>query len=103
MKINLDGHICVVEREPEDRELYRDSLLFHSVRNQLRRQGYDVIKKLMWKDGHSTDDSRHYVRERYWKFAVLFESYQLRNAIKDYNRGSVILRVMRWDNLHKKK
>ena len=96
MKVILDAHACLVEREPGDRKLYQDSLLFHVVRNELRRQGFDVVKRLMWKDGHLTDDSRHYVRERSWKFAVFFESYQLRNAVEDYNRGSVILNVTRW-------
>lgn len=96
MKVTLEETCCTVESEPGDKKIHSDSLLFHAVRNELRRQGFDVIKRLMWKDGHLTDDSRHYVRERSWKFAVYFESYQVRNACDDYNRGKVILDVPRW-------
>ncbi len=100
MKVNINGHICLGQREPGNPKLYRESLLFHAVRNELRRQGFDVIKKLMWKDGHLTDDSRYYIRERSWKFAVFFEFYQQNNAVADYNRGGVLLSVTRWEDPH---
>ena len=77
MKITLDinpttgNGTCLVEREPGDRRYRRggygslaESHLLHHVKEALNKQGYNFIKKRMWRDGHMVDENQSYLRER---------------------------------------
>ena len=96
MRVALKEHTCEVGWEPGDPKLYNDSRLLYQVKRQLQKQGFDVVKKLMWHDGHLVDDHQHYLRERRWKFCVYWDQWAIRNACEDYNKGEVELCVERW-------
>jgi len=93
MKVELSNSGCKVTRGAIDQKLYSESHLLHLVKKELIRQGYDVIKKLMWKDGHLVGDTQHYIRERKGKFAIWFGSYAIRTSYEDYNEGEVVYQV----------
>ena len=85
MKVTINAHNVVVERDG-DEKVYSESLLLHRVKLELIRQGHNVIKKRMWKDGHMYgDDTTQYIRERAWKFAVYDGEYALRRLYEPYN------------------
>jgi len=70
VKLDFDKHVCEVTKEKGDPRFYSGSwgdaesrFLYH-VKQQLVKQGCDVIKKRMWKDGHLVDDSQQYIRSR---------------------------------------
>ncbi len=94
MKVKLSNGGCKVTREIKDPKIYSESRLLYLVKKELIRQGYDVIKKLMSKDGHLVSDTEHYIRDRRDKFAIWFGSYALRFSYEDYNKdGEVIYQV----------
>lgn len=104
VELDFDGHCCVVTREDGDPKFYgarnaagESRLLYHVVQ-ELRRQGHDVIKKRMWKDGHMVDDMQQYVRSRNKRcspnFAVWNGSWAIRGAEEDFNsEGKVVLNL----------
>ena len=68
MKIDLQEHILIVERETNDITYPNTSggesrFLYH-IKKELNKQGYDMIKKLMRKDGHLVDVRQQYIRSR---------------------------------------
>ena len=107
MKVELDfkTKCCVVTREKDDPKFYgtfraagESRLLYHVVQ-ELKKQGHDVIKKRMWKDGHLVSDCQQYIRSRNRKcrpnFCIWNTSWQIRGAEDDWNReGSVILSLV---------
>ena len=73
MKVTLDfdSHVLIAEREDGDPKSYYgtvdakgESNLLYAIKEELIAQGYDVIKKRMWKDGNLVDDMQQYVRTR---------------------------------------
>lgn len=55
-------------RENDDQKYYGDieakgeSLLLHHLKQLLNANGFDLIKKRMWKDGHMVDVYQQYLR-----------------------------------------
>lgn len=70
MKVTMFETVCVVEREPGDpkftgvKDAKGESRLLYHVQKELKKQGYDFIKKRMWKDGHLVSSLQQYLRER---------------------------------------
>ena len=64
MKVTLTETQCIVERTTDDPNFYAESHFLYHVKLQLIEQGYDLIKKRMWKDGHLVDDRQQYIRSR---------------------------------------
>lgn len=70
MKVEIIGNVCHVYRESTDLKIYGvvnaagESRLLHLVKQELNKQGYDLIKKRMWRDGHLVDDLQQYLRTR---------------------------------------
>ena len=100
MEVELNDTYCKVIREPGDPKIYSESTLLYKVKRELIKQGYDVIKKRMWKDGHLFgSDTTQYIRSRRTTnkpFLMIYdESYQLRLSYEDYNKGELILTVDR--------
>jgi hypothetical protein len=104
MKIKLEGSTLTVTREESDKKYYGmvngkgEHNLFHAIKNELNKQGYDLIKKLMWKDGHLVDDMQPYLRTRKkgaGKADICIYSgfWALRGANEDFNNGEVSLNV----------
>jgi len=104
MRVELKSYSCIVFRD-NDSKIYSESLFFHKLKTELIKQGYDVIKKQMWKDGHLVDDNQYYVRSRETKenktdmrrsFAVYDTQYAFQFAYEPYNKdGQVTLAVIR--------
>lgn len=70
MKVEIIGGTCKVTREEGDKRYSGviggkgESNLLYAIKNELNKQGYDLIKKRMWKDGHLVDDMQQYLRTR---------------------------------------
>jgi hypothetical protein len=103
MKVTLAKNECKVIRENGDPKYYGmsgESKLLHHIKLELIKQGYDVIKKLMWKDGHMYgDDNLHYIRSRRytendWLF-IYDNEYAIRAMTEDFNKGELSLAVDR--------
>lgn len=107
MIINLDfeKHTCTVIKENGDPVFHRsnwsdaESTFLYHVKKALINQGFDVIKKRAWKDGHMVDDTLQYVRTRKLscegskdEFYIYNSNYALWDAGEIFNRdGQVIL------------
>jgi len=50
----------------------------------------DLVKKLMWKDGHMVADTQHYIRDREGRFAIFDDQYSVRDSAKDFNAGKTV-------------
>ena len=108
MKVHLSFSTkeCYVWREKGDPK-FRDSgwgsgesrLLYH-VQQILKKEGHDLIKKRMHKDGHMYGDEKmQYLRTRSPKSArphiyIYDAEWQLRNSATDFNEnGEVTFRM----------
>lgn len=99
MKMTKSQGNVTLTREPGDRRFKNDSDLFYKLRNLLRAEGEDVIKKEMSKDGHMVSDHVFYVRSRNpgrpGTYGIYDPRYQLRSVAEDFNKeGSVTLTVV---------
>ena len=114
MKVTLDPErcICLVEKEPGDQTYHGvryaagESLLLYHVKKILNSQGYDFIKKRMWRDGHLVDDMQQYLRERKpvddRMFAIYNTFWQIEGADERLRRdGKVVLGLTNlWKGYH---
>jgi len=76
MKVELtrdtgsDRGVCIVTREEQDPTFRNggwadaESTFLYRVKQELIRQGHNVIKKRMWKDEHLVDERQQYIRTR---------------------------------------
>jgi len=96
MKIEIIGARVIVRKEESDKRFRSDSQFFYALRNALRAQGRDVIKKLMAKDGHMVSAGVYYIRDRKGAYAIHDQNYQIASAAEDFNKdGFVNLRLER--------
>jgi len=104
MKIQLKQNKCVVTRESKDPKFYGtinakgESNLLHVLKTKLNEQGFDFIKKRMWKDGHLVDDMQQYLRERVpvkgRQLCIYNDAWAIQGANDPYNeKGEVTLAV----------
>jgi hypothetical protein len=105
MLITFKGNTLTVIREENDPKYYGtvngagESKLLHAIKQQLNKQGYDLIKKRMWKDGHLVDDLQQYLRTRAKgkgnaDIYIYSPFWALRGANEDFNKGEVNLTVV---------
>tara|TARA_R100001143_G_scaffold59327_1_gene57879 strand:+ start:301 stop:603 length:303 start_codon:yes stop_codon:yes gene_type:complete len=100
MFIEFKYNKAVITKEPSDKRFRTESALLYAVKKELQSMGHDVVKKLMWKDGHLVDDTQYYLRERSWKFALYDDDYALRCLHKAFNQnGQVTLFYDYWGEL----
>lgn len=104
MKVSLivkeNQGTCTVEREDSDPKFRdsgwgnADSILLYHIKQALNAQGYDFIKKRMWKDGHLVDSDQLYLRERKSKnkrmLAIYSQYHAIRSAAQDFNEDGVV-------------
>lgn len=115
MKVNLDlnKNVCTVTKEQADPRYTRgyaepESTFLYHVLKALKRQGHDVIKKRMWKDGHMMDREQQYIRTQKYcttphftpgEFAIFNWDYAICDLGEEFNDlkagESLILRVER--------
>jgi len=100
MKVELRTNSCVVTRETNDKRYYGtrnaagESALLYAVKQALNSQGYDFVKKRMWRDGHMVDDMQQYLRERDVRgqrcLAIYNRSFAVEGANDILNREGVV-------------
>ena len=91
MNIEIKRNIVTVSRLNDKEKFYSESSLYYQIKKQLIKKGYDVIKKLMWKDGHLMgDESTYYIRDRKWRFLIFDGEWQLRFLHEDYNKNGYV-------------
>lgn len=105
MKVTLDVKrgVCEVQKEYGDPRFTRgyalpESTFLYHVLKALKAQGYDVIKKRMWKDGHMVDDTQQYIRTRKYmtapdstpnEFAIWNTNFAVCDAGEEFNKLKV--------------
>lgn len=100
MKIEINGTTVTVTKEATDPKYYSESTLLHNIKKTLNGMGFDLIKKLMWKDGHLTSETQHYLRSRKVSknanvLMIWDENYQIRQLITPWNEeGKVWLTIV---------
>lgn len=107
MKLEFKGpYLLEVTREEGDPKYYGvknaagESKLLHAIKTQLNKEGYNLIKKRMWKDGHLVDDCQQYLRTRKKEtgkdyIAIYNSRFQIEGADVQFNEGQVFLAVER--------
>jgi hypothetical protein len=77
MRITLYGDRLDVERQ--GRKFRNESAWWYALKNELNAQGHDLIKKLMWKDGHMYgDEHTYYLRHRTQGYCFYDPEYAVR-------------------------
>jgi 3-dehydroquinate dehydratase len=105
MKVTFKQNSILVERENTDPKFYGlanakgESALLYAIKTELNKQGYDLIKKRMHKDGHLVDDIQQYLRTRKKGAGkadvyIYDASFALRDAAADFNKGAVELALV---------
>lgn len=106
MKVTLDKDkgIVYVLRESNDPYFKHsgwsdaESTFLYHVKQELIKQGYDCIKKRMWKDGHLVDDTRQYIRDRKGKWYIYNPCWAVRDAGDEFNKyGTYELWYEEWE------
>ena len=108
MKIEMiDDNTCRITKEKGDPTYTAsgwgtaESRLLYHVKNQLNEDGYDLIKKRAYKDGHLLDDDMLYLRTRGPKSKgpavyIYNDKFALHDAGKEYSKkGAVDLHIDR--------
>lgn len=103
MIVTIRENSAVITRESTDKKYYGlsgESLLLYNIKNALIKQGYDVIKKRMWKDGHLYGDvTLQYIRTRNKNandFMMIYDgNYAVRAMTEDFNNGELTLNIER--------
>lgn len=73
-----------------------ESQLLHHVKAELKRRGFDVLKKRMHHDGHGVPDTLQCVRDRRGEFIIFNANYAEGDAGLIYNKtGEFTFRVVR--------
>lgn len=104
MILEITEHRLIVKREETDLKYYGtinaagESKLLYAIKKQLNAQGYDLIKKRMWHDGHLVDDMQQYLRTRKKgsgkaDIQIYNPIWAIRGANDDFNNGEVILTI----------
>jgi hypothetical protein len=97
MKLKFDDNSLIVTRTKEDQTFKNESHFLHWVKRKLQDLGYDVIKKLMWKDGHLVSDTQHYIRSRNMRrnwVMIYSDHYAIADLGEEFNeKGEVRLAV----------
>jgi hypothetical protein len=102
MIVAIQGNICTIVRQPGDphfsgvTDAAGESRLLYHVKKALNDQGYDLIKKRMWKDGHLVDDLQQYLRTRKPSgdpdkdIYIYNEQWAIKGAEEDFNKHGIV-------------
>jgi hypothetical protein len=100
VELNTQKRTCKVTKEAGDKRYTRgyalpESGFLYDVLQALKKQGHDVIKKRMWKDGHMMDDRQQYIRTRGYmtslknaagEFAIFNNYWAMEDAGEEFNK-----------------
>lgn len=101
MIVSVSGRTATVTREKGDTPVRggtrstAETAFYGRVRDALRKQGLDVVRKEMAKDGHMVADGQPYVRARDGSFCLWDVNYAIRDIAEEYNGpdGTAVLFV----------
>lgn len=98
MQYELKEHEIIVKRG-DSPKIYEETAFWHQLKKLFNADGHNMIKKLMWKDGHLTDDTRYYIRSRKIKptgsIMIYDDNWVFRNVYEPYNKdGEVTLDIV---------
>ena len=102
--IKMKGARCrgvvILELSKGDKRPRSESHLMYMLKCALAESGKagtrDLIKKLMWKDGHLVADTQHYIRSRHGTVMIWDSDYSIRDSVKDLAKdGSVKFMIVR--------
>jgi len=104
MIVTFEGNICIVERESTDPKFYGivnaagESRFLYHLKEHLNKQGYDLIKKRMHKDGNMVDEMQQYLRTRNKKspfphIYIYNHKWAIEGIEEDFNKGRAVLSV----------
>lgn len=99
--LNFKNNVCRVIKESGDPYFKNsgwtlsESIFLYHVKAELIKQGYDVIKKRMWRDGHLVDETQQYIRTRSGlsklnDFAIYNSQYSLWDAGIEFNHNGKV-------------
>ncbi len=91
MKVIVCKSYITFRRDRGESRVRNESELLHRLKRILAARGYDLIKKLMWKDGHLVSDTQHYLRARNkvtrgGMVCIHDADYAIRNSAQYYNQ-----------------
>lgn len=85
MILRFDQGGLTVTREASDKRIPKESTFYYYVVQQLRNQGYDVVRQVPSKDGHLTG-APFYIRERKGEWALFHNEYAIVSAHEEFNK-----------------
>jgi hypothetical protein len=89
MKIKFSGRTLTIKREKGEKAVKNESGLLHSLKGKLNSMGFDLIKKLAYKDGHMVSEYVHYLRARAGtktpQISIFDYMYNIRDCAKGFN------------------
>jgi hypothetical protein len=117
MIVEIKDSTLLVTREAGDKRLTRsgyspnaglESALLHRVQQALNSAGFDLVKTLMWKDGHLVDENVQYLRTKNKKakngMVIWNGNYQIWDAGEDYEEnGRTYLIIDGWGKYDRSK
>ena len=110
MKYEIKGSNFKVIREPDEPKIYKETEFWYKLKKVLIANGYDVIKKVMSKDGHLYGGNTYpyYIRGRKIndETPMIYDGdYALRFVYENFNnKGEVhLLLEGKLESAHKEK
>ena len=92
MKVLIRKTYVTFWRDKDEKRVKNESQMLYWLKLVLNKRGYNLIKKLMYKDGHMVDGLQHYLRARkitgtrlgqLW--AIHDPDYAIRDSAHQYN------------------
>ena len=95
MKIVWTDNYLTIQREQDDPKFGTESHLLYFLKSKLTEQGYDLIKKRMWKDDHLVDYRQQYLRTRSPKSSgphvyIWNGHWAIEGAEREWNAGNEV-------------
>ncbi len=92
MKVTIGKEGCIVEKEPGDPRMGKESTFYYHLAKVLsERFDRHFIRKEMVKDGHWVDPHVFYATDTKKPYGYVYDHYYtLRNVAKDFDAGKPI-------------
>lgn len=85
------GYVTVRKETTDVKKLRTESAFLYALKNALRDKGFDVVKKLAYKDGHLVDDYLYYIRDRKKRWYIFDALHAVRNCAEVFDRGDEVV------------
>lgn len=82
---------------PKPDKFPTETAFYHALKKALNFHGYlfrgekfNLVKKLMWKDGHLVDDTQYYLRDAKGRYCIYDPEYAVRDIAKHFNKHEFV-------------